>query len=780
MNRSDILSLLDTSRTPMTKREIAKALGIIGSGKRIALKKILKTLENDSSVIKHAGGGYSVPDGLPAVMTLEIYDIDIDGDIFARPLEWDEHQKGPLPRIEVRPAKHTNGTAGKGDHILARLERITPPQSDTHTEDDTPAYIAHILQRMDDERNTVIGIYSLTRSGRGVIRSTNKKAKFDFEVPSAETGGAEEGDLVMAEMMRGRGLRSKKVRITKIIGQQDDTNAISLISIHEAGLRDTFPEAVLKGAEGLKVPDIKGREDLRAIPLVTIDGADARDFDDAVYAEPLDDGGYHLIVAIADVSHYVRPGSALDEEAEKRGNSTYFPDQVIPMLPEALSNDLCSLRPNENRAALAAHLWIDTHGKLVKYTFKRALIRSAARLTYEEVQSAKNGQPNDKTGPLLDNVITPLYAAYAILDRARQKRGALDLDLPERQILINAKGRMTGVKRRERLDSHKLIEEFMVLANVAAASALEDKMQPDKPAQYPCVYRIHDRPSASKIDSTRDLLDTFNLRLPEGTIRQAGTLNSLLSNSRNSPHSQLLNIIVLRCQSQAIYSTDNIGHFGLSLQRYAHFTSPIRRYADLLVHRALVSAHKLGPGGLTPKDVERIDSVCAHITQTERASMVAERSATDRFTSSYLSEHINAEFDGEISGVTRFGLFINLTESGADGLVPIRSLPDDFYIHNEKEHALIGRKTGYVYRLGARVRIRIKEANTLTGSSIFALTPAYLKGADLPGILNTRITQDTQKFKGKKRKNTPKHRAKENRKKTQIRGKVKPTKKTQE
>lgn len=729
MKRSDILAILETAPAPLTKRDIARSLGITGSGPRVALKKVLRTLETEGTVIKHPGGGYTVAQGLPPVMVLEVSELDVDGDVFARPVEWNEQTQGQPPLIELKPGKKGHPAAGQGDRVLARIERRTDNGEDI--------YIAFPIRALDDEKNRIIGIFELTRSGRGVVRPTDKKAKYDFDVPTGDTNGAREGDLVIAEVQPTRGAKRKKARIAEVLGARDDVNAISLISLYEAGLYDKFPDAVIKASEGLKVPPLKGREDLRDIPLVTIDGADARDFDDAVYAEKLDDGGFHLIVAIADVSYYVRTGTPLDDEAQKRGNSTYFPDRVVPMLPEALSNDLCSLRPNENRAAMVAHLWIDEHGKLTKYKFKRGLIRSAARLIYDQVQAAMDGQPDDLTGPLLEPVIKPLYEAYRILDKARQKRGALDLDLPERQIIIDRKGKMTGVQKRERLDAHKLIEEFMVLANVAAARAIEDKNTRGKAGKappYPCVYRVHDRPSASKVDGARDFIESFGLSLPKGQITQAGNLNGILTKAEKSPYSHLISIMILRCQSQALYSTDNIGHFGLALDHYAHFTSPIRRYADLLVHRALVSAYGLGEGGLSDHERQRIDSLCEHISQTERTSMTAERSAVDRFTSSYLASHIGAEFSGQISGVTRFGLFVELSESGADGLVPMRSLPADYYIHDEDAHALIGRRHKRVFRLGAPVKVTIREADPITGSSVFEICPPYDEGADIPGM----------------------------------------------
>ncbi len=447
-------------------------------------------------------------------------------------------------------------------------------------------------------------------------------------------------------------------------------------------------------------------------------------------------------MAIADVAHYVRYNSLLDKEAVKRGNSTYFPDRVVPMLPEALSNDLCSLRPNEPRASFAVHMYIDDKGKLKSYKFVRALIQSHARLTYEQVQAAKDGNGDKTTAHLMDEVINPLYEVYEILDKARQHRCALDLDLPERQIIIDDKGNMTGVKTRTRLDAHKLIEEFMILANVAAASALEAKSKGAK-ADYPCVYRIHDKPSYDKLESSRDFIASFDLSLPKAQNIKPAQINNLLRAAKEHPYSHLISQMVLRTQSQAVYSTENIGHFGLALERYAHFTSPIRRYADLLVHRALISAYGLGDGGMDEHEKARIEEIAGHISGTERTSMEAERNAVDRFTASYLSSHVGAQFEGTINGVTRFGLFVTLAESGADGLIPMKSMADDFYIHDEKAHALIGRRRGYIYRLGAKVQVTIKEADGITGSCIFNLMPDQ-RGADIPGMERPKIPADQQ------------------------------------
>ena len=747
LSKEEIFDFIKSSPTPVTKREVARAFKIKGGENRVALKQILKKLSAEGTIVKQPGGVYTVPEGLPSVSVLTINEIDIDGDVFAKPLDWDEAVQDKPPRIEIVPDKKNFKNVREGTRALCRLSRI-----------DENLYEARIIRLIDEgsryEGGTVLGMVRLQKNG-AILQPTHKKAKHEFDIAQGDLNGASDGDLVSAEVLPSRGLKRKKVRVVEVVGKQGDPKTISLICLHEAGLSDHFPQNVIDQTEGMKVPELGKREDLRNVPLVTIDGADARDFDDAVFAEKLDDGTYHLIVAIADVAHYVKFGTALDNEAQKRGNSTYFPDRVVPMLPEALSNDLCSLRPNETRASMAVHMYIDEQGQLKKYKFVRALIKSHARLTYEQVQDARDGNGDKTTNHLMDNVINPLYEVYAILDEARQKRGALDLDLPERQIVIDDKGNMTGVKTRERLNAHKLIEEFMILANVAAATALEAKNQRQKGlGTHPCVYRIHDKPSFDKLESAREFIEGFGLSLPKGQVVKPKQINYLLHAASKHSYSHLISQMVLRTQSQAIYSVDNVGHFGLALQRYAHFTSPIRRYADLLVHRALIGAYGLGDGALEDEEKARIEEIAQHISETERTSMQAERSAVDRFTASFLSDKIGAEFEGSINGVTRFGLFVTLAESGADGLIPMKSLDDDFYVHDEKAHALIGRRRGRIYRLGAKMRVVIKEADGITGSCIFALAPGQ-KGADIDGLPTPNAgggTQRDDKKSGQKNK----------------------------
>jgi ribonuclease R len=734
-DKNTILRLIADAPSPLSKRDIVDAFDIKGDDRR-DIKNALRELVDEGSIVKLPGQEYSIPKGLPSVAVIEVYEIDIDGDVFAKPVEWNAEIQGPHPVIEIVPdAKKGHVALKEKDRVLAALRRFSDKK-----------YEGKVIKRLDDARGQVMGLLVRHKNGY-VLEPTEKRAKHSFDVPQADLNDAVDGDLVVAEIQPARGIERKKVRIIKIIGRRDDPKAISLIALYEAGLTEKFPQAVLDETEGMSVPDLKGREDLRTYPLVTIDGADARDFDDAVFAEKTDDG-FHLIVAIADVAYYVRPGSALDREGYRRGNSTYFPDRVVPMLPEALSNDLCSLRPKENRACMAFHMWIDTSGGLKSYKIVRGLMRSEARLTYDQVQAAKDGEPSDLTGPLMDKVINPLYEAYEILDKARRQRGALDLDLPERQILIDKDGNMTGVKNRARYDSHKLIEEFMILANVAAAKALESR-------KAPCVYRVHDRPSAVKLASAGEFLEAFGLSLPKGQSVKPAQLNLLLQKAKEMPYSHLVSETILRSQSQAIYDPENIGHFGLALERYAHFTSPIRRYADLLVHRSLIKAFDLGPGGLSDEEVVTLEERAQHISQTERTSAEAERASVDRFTAQWMSQRIGEEFPGRINGVTRFGLFVTLDENGADGLVPIRTLPSDYYVHDEQQHALIGQRTKRLYRLGATVTVRIVEADGLTGSSLFEIVGK--ESADLAGVKFKSSNKALQKGRNRPNHNTSKN-----------------------
>ena len=500
------------------------------------------------------------------------------------------------------------------------------------------------------------------------------------------------------------------MRIVERLGPPDAPGAISLISIAEFDIPAEFPAASLAESAAAKPPVPDGRVDLRELALVTIDGSDARDFDDAVWAEsdsdPENRGGWHLVVAIADVAHYARAGSALDREAKLRGNSVYFPDRVVPMLPEALSNGLCSLVPGEDRACLAAQLWIDAQGRKRRHRFERAIMRSAARLTYDEVQAARDGSRKPEIGK---SRLDALYGAWAALDRARAERGALELDLVEYRVVLDARGAPVAVEPRVRLDSHRLIEEFMILANVAAAEELEARGRP-------CVYRIHDAPDPERLDGLRQALTDLGvpgLALAKGQALRPELFNRILTRAAGRPEAAVINDLVLRAQAQAAYSPVNISHFGLALRRYAHFTSPIRRYADLLVHRALLG-EPIARG-------EELAAVAEHISDTERRATAAERAALDRYRAQLCTGMIGQLFAARVSGVVRFGLFVRIAESGTDGLVPLSNLPIGPYRFDPKRQRLSGRHGRRSFGLGDAVTVRLVETDPIGGRLVFRL-----------------------------------------------------------
>jgi len=668
---------------------------------------LLKDLRQDGLLERKQGRKLTPPGHLPSVAVIEVTGLDEDGELLARPAIWEE--EGPLPVIYVSPDSRSRAAVAPGDRILAKLTRVG---------DNT--YEARTIRRIAKADKRILGVFEAAERG-GLIHPTDKRAKHDLVVRREDMGGARPGELVVAELRSSRPggrhrLGPREARVVERLGDVGDARNLSLVAIHEHEIPVEFPPEALAEAESVAVAPEGKREDLRDVPLITIDGADARDFDDAVWAEadPSSPGGWHLLVAIADVAWYVRPDGALDRAAYDRGNSVYFPDRVVPMLPETLSNGWCSLRPNEERACMAAEMWIDAEGNLTKFRFLRALMRSAARLTYEQVQAARDGHGDETAGPLTEAAIAPLYGAFESLLKARQKRGTLELDLPERRIAMNDDGTVKSIEARARLDSHRLIEEFMITANIAAAKRLEALRQP-------CMYRVHDQPDPVKIQALREVMETIGLRLARGQAIRPGALTALLGKAQGTPVAAMVNGLVLRAQSQAAYSPNNIGHFGLALTHYAHFTSPIRRYADLLVHRALIAGLKLGDGALPADSGARFTEAGEHIGTTERRASTAERDAVDRLTASFLQGQIGAIVQGAINGVTRFGLFVTLDETGADGLIPISQLPDDFYVHDEGSHSLVGRRWGRRYVLGERLSVRLREANPLTGGIILDL-----------------------------------------------------------
>ncbi|MGK2739500.1 ribonuclease R [Tepidicaulis sp. LMO-SS28] len=709
-SREEILAFIAESGGKAGKREVARAFGISGSA-RIKLKHILKELMDEGLIKKGQGKKLAEPGTLPPVTVIDITGRNPDGELIAQPHQWEEEEDAP--KILVAPPRqkdrHYGATVGVGDRAVARMVPLEDGEE--------YAYEARIIRRIGKAAETVLGIIREHEQGARLI-PVDKKLRIEFDISSRQLGDAREGDLVLAESLPGPRHGLKRAKVKEVFGNAEDQKSISLIAIHAHGIPDEFPEAVIAEAEKAKHATLGEREDLRKIPFITIDPPDARDHDDAVFAAPDDDpkneGGHIVYVAIADVAAYVRPGSVLDREARKRGNSTYFPDRVVPMLPERISNDLCSLVEGKDRACMAVRMVFDKNGKKIAHRFTRGLLRSVAKLSYQEYQRAVDGHADGKTEALLDDVIMPLWNAYQTMAKARDQRGPLDLDLPEYKVELTETGKVKAIRQAERVEAMRLIEECMIQANVSAAETLEEK-------RVPLVYRIHDAPSQEKIFALAEFLKSMEISLPKGQRMMPAQFNKILHQAKQGDFIHLVSDMVLRSQSQAVYDPANIGHFGLNLRRYAHFTSPIRRYADLIVHRALVTALRAGKDGLTDDEIKELEVIAEHISFTERRSMLAERETTDRYVASFLQTKVGGDFEGRISGVSRFGLFIRLRDTGADGIVPISHLEGDYFHHDETRQALIGERTHKAYRIGENVRVRLLDAVPVTGGLLFEM-----------------------------------------------------------
>ena len=693
-----VVEFLRANPESVSAREIARAFGL-GPGDLVGLRGLLRAIERSGEVVRGPDRRLAAGRALPEIMPVERDGSDEDGTPLVRPLAASADTAAP----QFRLAGEAGDELPPGARALVRLIRR-----------ETGEVEAEIVRRLDPAASRVVGVFRRTHDG-GVVTSADRRDRGEYRVFGADAAGVADGELVVGEEVPARRF-GKRVRIVERLGPATAPEAVSRLVIAAFDIPAEFsPAALEEAAQAGGRRDIAVRADLRGLELVTIDGDDARDFDDAVWAEPDPDpanrGGWHLVVAIADVAFYVVPDSALDREAARRGNSAYFPDRVVPMLPEALSNDLCSLRPGEHRPCLAAHLWIDGEGRKLRHRFERAAMRSAARLTYDAVQAARDNGPAPGF-PLAPERVAALYGAFAALDRSRQRRGALALDLPEHRIVLAADGRPLAVMPRTRHDSHRLIEEFMILANVAAAEELEARGRA-------CLYRVHDQPDPEKLAALRDFLDELGvpgLALAKGQVMRPGLFNRVLETAAALPEAGVVNELVLRTQAQAVYSPNNIGHFGLSLPRYAHFTSPIRRYADLLVHRAL-----LGDGAPAREAGEALGPIGEHVSATERRAAAAERAALDRYRAMLLEGAVGTSFAARVTGVARFGLFVTLPESGSDGLVPISSLPADYYDHDPARHRLVGRRTGRVFALGDPVTATLVEVDATAGRLVFRL-----------------------------------------------------------
>lgn len=713
-SKDEIVDFLRTSSVKAGKREIARAFNLKGSD-RIALKVLLAEMA-DEGLLAGNRKGFKERGGLPPVAVLEITGRDADGDLIGEPTVWD-NAEGARPRaiIVAAPVTGIEASLAQGDRVLAHIRRIdgVGPHG--------IAFQAEPIKKLPREKRRLLGIFRTREKGGGVIDPIDRKELREWPIQAGDEGGAKNGDLVRYDLARAGRFAVPQARVVETLGNPDDQRQISLIAVHAHGIPDEFPERVLSELDKLAPPKLAGRTDLRGLQLLTIDPVDARDHDDAVHAAPDEDpenkDGWVVHVAIADVAHYVRPGTRLDHEAQIRGNSVYFPDRVVPMLPERISNDLCSLREMQDRPCLAVRMVFDKSGTKRSHAFLRGMMRSAAKLSYEEAQAAIDGKPSARSAPLLESALKPLWGAYRALAEARDRRQPLNLDLPERRAKLDDEGRIERIYVPARLEAHRLIEEFMIQANVAAAETLETR-------KAPVIYRVHEAPSREKLEALRQFLESLDIKIPGHGALKSGDFNRVLARVTTLPVADLVNEVVLRSQSQAVYATENLGHFGLNLRRYAHFTSPIRRYADLVVHRALVKAVGLGEGGISDAEAARLPEVAQSISEAERRAMSAERETMDRLVAAFLSERIGAAFDARVSGVTRAGLFVRLRETGADGFIPAATIGNDYFRHHEDMHALVGDRTGESYRLGDDVRVKLVEAIPTAGALRFEMLSA--------------------------------------------------------
>ena len=716
------------------KRDLAKYFGIHGD-MRTPFKVLLKELEGEGFIARTRKTIRRTAT-LPQVTTLDIpADADPDN-LHAYPAQWNDDE-GEKPRVTVVQPQNARVVPAPGDRILARIDAGDGP---------VPNYTARAMKILDKPRRGQIGIVRIDEGGARLI-PVDRKLK-EMRIDTGDLGDARDGDLVEVTVKVSGRLMIPKAKVAEVIGNPKSEGAVSMIAIHNLEIPYRFPASVLKEADEASEVALKGREDWRHLPLITIDPPDAKDHDDAVHAEPDSDrnnpGGYIVTVAIADVAAYVRPGTALDREAYLRGNSVYFPDRVVPMLPERISNDLCSLKEGENRPSLAVRMVFDSEGRKKKHSFHRVLFRSAAKLSYQQVQAAIDGRPDDKTGPLLEPILKPLWAAYAAMAKARDKRGPLDLDLPERKIVLDKTGMVADVRTPERLEAMRLIEEMMIAANVAAAETLEKH-------KSALLYRVHDTPSREKLEALREFLTTLDLNFGKSEAVRPADFNRVLAKAKESEKTQQVSEMVLRSQAQAEYSAENYGHFGLNLDRYAHFTSPIRRYADLIVHRALIAVLDFGKDGLTDDEIAHLPGIAQHISTTERRAMLAERETSDRLLAQFLATKIGAEFMGRLSGVTRSGLFVRLTETGADGFIPASTIGQDYYRFVEEMQAMVGDRTGETFRIGDTVKVRLVEAAPVAGALRFELLSEGARGKPSSGKRGAKGPSRTYAPKGRRR-----------------------------
>ena len=687
-SREFILETLTTVGAPLGFEELAETLHLTDEQDRVALERRLGAMVRDGQLVRNRNDAFCLVNKRDLIAGRVIGHADGYG--FVRPDEGGDDLY--LYPKEMRALFH-------GDRVVVRV-------AGRDRRGRLEAAVVEILER---KTRTVVGrLYQ--ESGVGFVTPDNKRLAHDIIIPSDRIAGARQGQIVVAEITDQPTQRTQPIgRITEVLGDHMAPGMETDIAIRAHDLPVAWPSEVeTEIAElGAEVPEAAkaGRVDLRGLPLVTIDGADARDFDDAVYCERKPKG-WKLLVSIADVSSYVSPGTALDTEAHARGNSVYFPDRVIPMLPEILSNGLCSLNPGVDRLCMTAELYVNTEGKVTRTRFFEGVMRSHARLTYDAVAAMLiegDAELCERHAELLPH-LHELHALYQTLHRARAERGAIDFDTVETKFVFNDLGRIDAVVPLVRNDAHRLIEECMLAANVAAARFFERR-------KLPALYRIHDLPNTEKLSDLREFLGQLGLRLPGGEKPTAKDYAALLESVQDRPDRQLIQTVLLRSMQQAMYSADNVGHFGLAYEAYTHFTSPIRRYPDLVVHRVIKHVLAGGTGGDLDYSKMELQQIGEHCSGTERRADEATRDAEDWLKCEFMRDKLGERFDGIITSVNSFGLFVELEDVHIDGLVHITALDNDFYHFDPIGHRLHGERTGTVYRLGDRLRVQVAAVN---------------------------------------------------------------------
>jgi ribonuclease R len=696
VSREAILAFLAQSDGPQTIERIAPALGVSDPDLLDALGKRLAAMKRDGQVVVNRRGGYAVAHKLDLIPGTVI--ANPEGFGFLKPEAGGDDLF--LPPNEMRKAMH-------GDRVLASVTGI----------DWRGRRAGAIVEVLEHRVSRMMGRYTV-RSGIGYVVPDDKRVLQDILIPPGSEQGARDGQLVVCEIVRDEGSmqRSRQPfgKVLTVLGDKLTPSLVVEAAIHGHGIPSEFPQAVLDEAAAVPMTvDAKTaaqRTDIRDLPLVTIDGEDAKDFDDAVFCEPNREG-FRLVVAIADVSSYVRPGTPLDEEAQVRATSVYFPGFVVPMLPETLSNGICSLKPDVDRLCFVCDMQVDRAGEVTRSQFYEAVMRSHARLTYTQVWNAigdgileeAHAQALAKIGPLLPHV-QRLQQLYRVLDKARQKRGAIEFESGETRFVIGPAGEVVQAGMLVRNDAHKLIEECMIAANVQAATFLHEH-------RIPAPYRVHERPPEGKYADLLEFLSEFKLTMPPWGKVQPRDFTALIKTIRERPDAALLESVLLRSQSLAVYSIDNHGHFGLALAAYAHFTSPIRRYPDLLVHRAIKHALAGGTADTFRYSPHAMEHLALESSEKSRRADEASREVDERYRAAWMEQHVGSQFDGVISGVTSFGLFVELAESKVNGLVHVTQLPNDYYHFDPLRKTLKGERRGVEYRLGDAVRVLVLRAS---------------------------------------------------------------------